>query len=99
MPNYRHAASRPSDHLAPGQLWPYGQLEDDPPPEALLAQALAQRLHQQKTGQKLKDIAERAGITTDALSRLLRGATWGTLPILARLERALNTELWGNEHR
>ena len=99
MPTYRHAAAKPKLHLAEGQRWPYGQLEDDPPPEAELAQALAQRLHQEKTGQKLKDIAEVAGITTDSLSRLLRGDTWGTLPIIARLERALDTDLWGNEHR
>ena len=99
MPRYKHAASKPNQHLAEGQRWPYGQLQDGAPPEALLAQALAQRLHQQKTGQTLKDITERAGITTDALSRLLRGATWGTLPIIARLEKALDTDLWGNEHR
>ena len=99
MPRYRHAASKPKLHLAPGQRWPYGQLEDDPPPEAQLAQALAQRLHREKTGQKLKHIADRASITTDTLSRLLRGETWGTLPIIARLERALDTDLWGNEHR
>ena len=99
MPTYRHAAAKPKLHLAPGQRWPYGQLEDAPPPEAELAQALAQRLHREKTGQKLKDIADRADITTDSLSRLLRGETWGTLPIIARLERALDTDLWGNEHR
>ena len=99
MPSYKHAASKPNQHLAPEQRWPYGQLQDGAPPEALLAQALAQRLHQQKTGQTLKDITERAGITTDALSRLLRGETWGTLPIIARLEKALDTNLWGDEHR
>ena len=99
MPRYRHAASKPNQHLAPEQRWPYGELQDGAPPEARLAQALAQRLHQQKTGQKLKDIAERAGITTDALSRLPQGETWGTLPIIARLEKALEADLWGTEHR
>lgn len=99
MPRYKHAASKPNQHLAPQQRWPYGQLEADPPPEARLARALAQRLHQEKTGQTQQHIAERAGITTDALSRLLRGETWGTLPIIARIERALDTNLWGDEHR
>ena len=99
MPRYKHAASRPNQHLAPQQRWPYGQLEENAPPEAHLARALAQRLHQEKTGQTQQHIAQRAGITTDALSRLLRGETWGTLPILARLERALDANLWGNEHR
>ena len=34
-----------------------------------------------------------------AVSRLLRGDGWGSVPIIAQLERHLDIDLWGDEHR
>ena len=98
MPTYRHARPAPADHLADGERWPNGRLSDDAPLEARHAQQVAKRLHYHLQGHTNREIARAAGITETALSDLKRGRTWGTLPILARLEAALNTDLWCGRH-
>ena len=35
----------PNSYLAPGESWPYGDLADDAPAEARLAQAIAKNVH------------------------------------------------------
>ncbi|MDE0702059.1 MAG: helix-turn-helix transcriptional regulator [Acidimicrobiaceae bacterium] len=99
MPNYRRALRKPKLHLAPNEIWPNGKLDATAPPEAHLAKALAQRFHSARARHTLKQIADQADISTDSLSRLLRGETWGTIPVIAQLETALDTDLWGDEHR
>ena len=99
MPRYRYAESRPIDHLEDGETWPYGRLEEDPPPEAVHAQAVGQRLHKAMQGRTNKEVAKEADITENTLGRLIRGQAWGALPILVRLEQALQTDLWcGKRH-
>lgn len=100
MPRYRHAKSRPIHHLAEGERWPNGRMRDDEPSiEAVHAQAMGQRLHYHMSGYTNKEIAERADITENALSRLMRGEAWGTLPVVVRLEQALGADLWcGKAH-
>ena len=44
-------------------------------------------------------VAEISGANKSSISLLLRGETWGTLPVIARLERILDVDLWGQEHR
>ena len=94
MPRYRYAESRPIDHLEDGETWPYGRLEEDPPLEAVHAQAVGQRLHQAMQGRTNKEVSAAADITENTLGRLIRGQAWGSLPILIRLERALKADLW-----
>ena len=98
MPRYRHARACPADHLQAGERWPNGTLEHDAPPEARHAQALAKRLHQRTAGYTNAEIAALADITENALSRLKRGRTWSTPPIIARLEHALEADLWCGKH-
>lgn len=97
MPRYRNAESRPIDHLAEGEQWPYGKLEEDAPLEARHAQAVGQRLHEAMQGRTNKEVAALADITENTLGRLIRGQAWGALPILIRLEAALDTDLWGGK--
>lgn len=97
MPRYRHAQSKPIDHLAEGEEWPYGRLNADAPLEAQHAQAVGQRLHEAMQGRTKKEVAALADITENALGRLIRGQAWGALPILIRLEAALRTSLWFGE--
>ena len=52
---------------------------------------MGQRLHYQMQGRTKKEVAALAGITENALGRLMRGEAWGALPIIIRLERALNS--------
>ncbi len=99
MPRYRHAAPRPADHLADGERWPNGRLQDDAPPEAVHAQAVSKRLHYQMHGRTKKEVAALADITENALGRLMRGEAWGALPVIIRLEQALSADLWcGKDH-
>ena len=59
---------------------------------------MGQRLHYHMSGYTNKEIAERADITENALSRLMRGEAWGTLPVIVRLEQALGADLWCGKH-
>lgn len=97
MPRYRNAAAKPIDHLAEGEEWPYGQLEEDAPLEARHAQQVGQRLHEAMQGRTNKEVAALADITENTLGRLIRGQAWGALPILIRLEAALGASLWCRE--
>ena len=99
MPRYRYAESRPIDHLVEGETWPYGHLDEEAPLEARHAQQVGQRLHEAMQGRTNKEVAALADITENTLGRLIRGQAWGSLPILIRLEQALNTSLWcGKAH-
>ena len=99
MPRYRHAEPRPIDHLAEGERWPNGRLQDGAPLEAVHAQDLGKRLHYQMQGRTKKEVAALADVTENALGRLMRGEAWGALPVIIRLEQALGADLWcGKPH-
>ena len=83
---YTHAKSYPAEHLQDGEIWPNGTLKDTAPIEAHFSKALAQRLHHARAGRSLKEVAHIAGVSQDAISRLLRGKTWGTIPVIVRIE-------------
>ena len=95
---YTYAKSCPAEHLQDGEIWPNGTLKDTAPIEAHFSKALAQRLHHARAGRSLKEIAHIAGVSQDAISRLLRGLTWGTIPVIVRIEHALDTQLWDTNH-
>ena len=95
---YTHAKSYPAEHLQDGEIWPNGTLKDTAPIEAYFSKALAQRLHHARAGRSLKEVAHMAGVSQDAISRLLRGKTWGTIPVIVRIEHALDTQLWDTNH-
>ncbi len=90
---------QPKDHLAEGHTWPEGRLTPKAPDEARLVQELVKRLKAAMDGKGLEKIEELSGVNKSSISRLLRGETWGTLPVIARLEKALDKDLWGDEHR
>ena len=90
---------QPKDHLAEGETWPEGRLADEAPGEARLVQELVKRLKAAMDGKGLKKIEKLSGVNKSSISRLLRGETWGTLPVIAGLEKALGEDLWGDEHR
>ena len=90
---------QPKDHLIEGHAWPEGCLTDPPPKEALLVQELVRRLKDAMGDRGLEKIEELSGVNKTSISRLLRGESWGTLPVIARLEQVLGEDLWGDEHR
>ena len=91
--------SQPKDHLTKGHAWPHGRLTPAAPKEAHLVQELVKRLQDAIAGRSLEEIEHLSGVNKTSISRLLRGESWGTLPVIARLEQVLHTDLWGNEHR
>ena len=60
---------------------------------------LVKRLRHAMADRSLEEIEQLSGVNRSSLSRLLRGESWGTLPVIARLEQALGEDLWGDEHR
>lgn len=90
---------QPKDHLIKGHAWPEGRLTPKAPKEALLVQELVKRLRAAMGDRGLEEIEELSGVNKTSISRLLRGESWGTLPVIARLEQALGEDLWGGEHR
>lgn len=69
------------------------------PPEARLARAVARRLRKAKADDSIRGVARAAGVSPQAVLNILNGTTWGDLPTIARLETALDADLWGREHR
>ena len=95
----RGLLAHPRDYLAGDASWPSGRLVAHAPPEARLARALSRRLHKAKAGDSARAVARAAGVSPQAVLNILNGTTWGDLPAIARLETALDTNLWGREHR
>ncbi|MDE0664832.1 MAG: helix-turn-helix transcriptional regulator [Acidimicrobiaceae bacterium] len=90
---------QPREHLVQGHAWPEGRLTDDAPEEARLIQELGKRLRAAMGDRGLEEIERLSGVNKTSISRMLRGESWGTLPVIARLERVLGADLWGTEHR
>ena len=76
-----------------------GRLTGKAPKEARLVQELVKRLKDAMGDRGLEKIEEMSGVNKTSISRLLRGESWGTLPVIARLEQVLGEDLWGDEHR
>lgn len=96
-----HLLNQPVGHAARGGVWPHGGLISNRPAAAHLLRGIARRLHHHKTqqGLTLKGIESLTDVSAASLSRLLRGETWGSVPIIAQLERHLDIDLWGDDHR
>ena len=44
-------------------------------------------------------VAAAAGVAPTTVTSILNGTSWCDIDTLARLEKALDKKLWGNEHR
>ena len=73
----------------------------------MLAQGTAKRLHQalernraDNTGPgSARKAAAASGLLITTITNLLKGTVWPDMDTIARLEKARNADLWGNEHR
>ena len=98
MPAQHNLRKRPSCHLTADGDWPDGPLEDNPPGEARLALALSRRLKQALQGRSNRAVAKAAKLDRRTILQLVNGYSWGRVPTIARLEKALGVQLWGDEH-
>lgn len=96
MPDSR---PHPAAFLAKKGAFPQGPYRPETPPEVHLAAGLAQRLHTKIGDESVRYIAKRAGLSPQTVLNTLNGRSWPDLRTVAKLEIALNTRLWGYEHR
>ena len=91
----------PRDHLAEGEQWPDGDLDDNAPKEARLARGIATAILHQITRKKTSPdvVAAKRRIDPDTLQGLLDGSRWPDFFTVARLEIHFNRRLWGHEHK
>ena len=87
--------------------WPEGNIKQGAPPSAALAKAIALRLSK-KLNYKSKarsqrtsarQTARRAGLSPRTITNIIEGTNWPDIDTIARLENALDMDLWGDEHR
>ena len=92
-----HVSRDPNDV----SVWPHRRLQNRAPATVYLLRAISRRLtdHKLNNGWSLRDIESLTHVNASSVSRLLHGETWGSVPIIAQLERELDIDLWGDEHR
>ena len=79
--------------------FPYGDFRKGSPPEVFLAAALARRLKKRIGDESIRYIAKKADLSPQTILNILNGKSWPDLRTIAKLENALNSQLWGSEHR
>ena len=79
--------------------FPYGDFRKGSPPEVFLAAALARRLKERIGDESIRYIAKKADLSPQTILNILNGRSWPDLRTIAKLENALNGQLWGSEHR
>ena len=62
-------------------------------------QALTKRLKKAMGTRTFRQMEDLYGVNKSSLNKILRGEIWPSTPTIIRLERMLDTELWGDEHR
>lgn len=98
-PRHLDLESRPRSYLTnEDDSWVDGDLRHDAPPEAVMAQRIAQRYCDacaDEGGLSTHKVAAMAGnVSQTAVYNLLHGRSWLDLPTIARLERTLGVTLW-----
>ena len=86
-------------YLAKKSSFPDGPYRSEAPPEVYLAAALATRLNNKIGSESIRYVAKKAGLSPQTILNIRNGKSWPDLRTIARLETALNTRLWGYEHR
>jgi transcriptional regulator with XRE-family HTH domain len=87
----RGISGPPASYLVAGE-WPDGEVQG--PQAARVAQQLAINLHAAMAGRGLREVARAAGMNHAALRAVMRGESWPDLITIARLEAALEVDLW-----
>ncbi|WP_419927101.1 helix-turn-helix domain-containing protein [Candidatus Poriferisocius sp.] len=103
----RQRGRKKPNHWAEDGGWPYACLSDDAPPTAHLMQAVARRLREalryKSTGDPHRitglEASQASGVSPTTITNIIHGITWPDADSIARLECALDVDLWGSEHR
>src|SRR4051794_32427907 len=81
----------PSTYVRAGE-WPYAQLGG--PRLVLYAQAFARRLQVAIDHRPVREVARLADLSHTTLLAVMHGARWPDMVTIAKLEEALETDLW-----
>ena len=79
--------------------WPNSRLAADAPRSVALAQGMAARLRAALEGSSARKAAKAAEVSPTTVTGIANGTTWSDVDTIARLESALDADLWGDEHR
>ena len=95
VPKRQGQIAAPRDYVVSGE-WPHARLDTDQPgvAEAAVAQALAARLAAAVGKRSMREVARAAGVAHTTVTKVAAGARWPELVTIARLERALDVDLW-----
>ena len=91
MGGWRGLDGPPASYLAGGE-WPHGRVEG--PAEVEVVRRLVEALVAAMGDDGLRATARAAGVNHASLRSVLRGESWPDVVTLARLERALDVDLW-----
>ena len=86
----------PADYLRAGTAdsWPDGELDDDAPTAVPVVRELVLRLRREMGSRSARQVAKEADIGHTTLAALLRGERWPDAATVAKLEAALDADLW-----
>ena len=98
MPARRNLEARPDEYLADDGTWPEGPLKDDAPDEAEFVLEISRRLKDACKNRSKRSVARDAGMDTQTVINIIKGATWCEVPTIYRLEKALQIRLWQRTH-
>lgn len=83
----------PLSYVTSGQ-WPDAVLTDDAPVSAVAALGLARRITEAAGDVSLREVARQAGVSSSTMTRIVSGQVLCDIGTLARLEAALDADLW-----
>lgn len=93
MPRRSEAYGTPRQWLVRGS-WPNGTFREDTPEVVAYAVQLAITLEAALEGLNKSAVASSASLTRTTLYDMLAGNAWADMVSIARLEEALQTDLW-----
>ena len=98
---YQQPPIVPNSYLAAGERWPYGELVDDAPAEARLAQAIAKNLSGAlgPRGLTPETASKDLGLSPHTIRDICEGEIWASYAAIARIEDRLGFPLWASSRR
>ena len=102
----QRARKEPNRWVEDGR-WPHARISKGAPPSTELVQGIAHRLSEALKYKSKHDpgrvtareAAEAAGVSPATITNIINGITWPDADSIARLEKAFDIDLWGDEHR
>lgn len=93
VPRRSAAYGLPCEWVVDGE-WPDATFRADTPDVVAYAAELSRRLGQALAGKSKTDVAARSNLTRPTLYDILQGKSWPDMISIARLETALEVDLW-----